>query len=81
MIYSCAAGGCLLKFTEEILLQVARHFTLDDWAKGPARACWTLYRVHLPRAVLHFGYDVIYLTFTLAIHKSLYHHGLCVPCA
>ncbi|CAL5223905.1 g6502 [Coccomyxa viridis] len=37
----------------QIILQgVSRHFTLREWAKGPAQVCRNLYKMHLERLAL-----------------------------
>ena len=42
----------LLSLPEEVLQNVARHFTLAEWLQGPARACRFLHCMELPRVDL-----------------------------
>ncbi len=42
----------LLSLPEEILQNVARHFTLAGWVEGPAQACRRLRRLELPKVDL-----------------------------
>ena len=39
----------LLSLPEEILQNIASHFPLDEWVKGPAKSCHRLHSLHLPR--------------------------------
>ena len=48
----------LLILPEEVLQHIARHFTLAEWAKGPALACRQLSRMKLPRVDLKIGNHV-----------------------
>ena len=48
----CNVGGDLLDLPEEIVLQIVRHITLRDWAKGLAQACHSLYSMYLPCMLL-----------------------------
>ena len=51
-------GMGLLSLPEEIVQHIAMHFTLADWAKGPALACRQFSRVKLPRVDLVIGDNV-----------------------
>ena len=46
---SCRSGGDDLQI---ILQGVSRHFTLREWAKGPAQLCRSSYKMHLQSVVL-----------------------------
>lgn len=62
MTRSSGAGGGLPDIPEDLLLRIARHVTLNDWAEGPAQACRGLCYVHLQHVLLHIpGYWVRHL--------------------
>ena len=48
----CYAGGAFVDLPIDVLLGIAWHFDLKEWANGPARVSRALYRMHLPRVVL-----------------------------
>lgn len=42
----------VLRLPEEIMQNIAKHFTLAEWVQGPAQTCHLLHRMKLPRVDL-----------------------------
>ena len=59
------AGRVLTDLPKDILLGIAWHFTMKQWAVGPAQASRSLYRMHLPRMVLSISKCVVSCYFPL----------------
>ncbi len=51
-----------------ILYGIAWHFTLKEWAVGPAQASRSLYRMLLPRIVLNISECIVSYSFPLVIY-------------
>ena len=47
----CAARS-LVRLPMEILQRISKHFTAQEWARGPSQACSLLYHMGLPHIVL-----------------------------
>ncbi len=48
----CHAGVAFIDLPEDVLLGIAWHFDLKEWANGPAQVSRALYRMRLPRVIL-----------------------------
>ena len=64
------AGGALVNLPKDILLGIAWHFTVKEWAVGPAQASRSLYRMNLPRLVLHIRECLVSCCLPLAFQYS-----------
>lgn len=46
------SGGEMPVLPDDVFDGIASHFTVRQWAQGPAQACCSLHRMHLPHLVL-----------------------------